>query len=152
MITVSKLRKLAPELIITIAGRRAQRQGVLARQNFRDGVSPGCIKILLARLTRAQGGVQRIEDGCLPGIQRLGAFALFLKVDQNLVRIRGRDITDRNYREIGNSLLGHSVADRIDRRRGREPYVNDSTPFKINAIEESAMGQDGSQPGSEQQE
>src|ERR1700722_7770260 len=135
VVAVAILRELTAELGITVACAGPQRQGVLARQNFCDGVSPGSVEILLAGLAGAPRCVERIEDIALSRVKCLGALPLFLKVDQNFVRIGGGDITDRNNCEIGNSQLCQAVANGIDGGGCRKAYVNNRTPFKINAIE-----------------
>ncbi len=137
-------------MVIAIPGCRPQPQGILACQNFRNRVSPGGVEILLAGLTRAQRGVQCIEDGGLAGIQRLASLALFLKINQNFVSVRRGEIADRNNRAIAKALLRQSGAKGIDRRRPGKADVDNRTPFKINAIEQPTMGDNGGHPSRKQ--
>ena len=127
--------KLARQLIVSVPGGCSQRQGILARQDFRNRVSPGRVEILLASLTRAQRGVQGIEDGRLSGIERLGSLALFLQIDQNFVSVRSGEIADRDNGAIPDPLLRQPGAKGVDRRGACKAYVDNRTPFKINAIE-----------------
>ena len=134
-VAVAKVGKLARQLLVAIPGGCPQRQGILARQDFRNRVSPGRVEILLAGLARAQRGVQGIEDGRLAGVQRLGSLALFLKIDQHFVSVRSGDVADRNNGAVPNPLLRQPVAKGIDRRGARKAHVDNRTTFKINAIE-----------------
>ena len=93
-------------------------------------VSPGGVEILLARLTRAQRGVEGIEDGRLAGVQRLGSLALFLKIDQNFVCVRSGNIADRNNGAIPNPLLRQPGAKGIDRRRPAKRTSTTVPPLK----------------------
>ena len=97
-------------------------------------VSAGRVKILLAGFARAQRGVQGIQNRRLAGVQRLGSLALFLKIDQDFVRVRSGDVADRNDRAITQSLLRQPVANGVDGRRACKAHVNNRTAFKINAI------------------
>ena len=122
-------------MVVAIAGGCAQPQGILARQNFRDGVSPGSVEILLAGFAGAQRGMEGIEDGSLSGVERLGTLALFLEVDQNFVSVRGSEVADRDNGAVADPLLRQSGAQGIDRRGACKADVNNRTPFEINAIE-----------------
>src|ERR1700721_4584380 len=95
--------------------------------------------------------MEGVEDGRLTGVEGLGTLTLFLKVDQSLVPIGGREIADRDNGAIANPLLRQATAQGIDRRRACKTDVHNRTAFKINAIEEAAVSGDGSHPGREQQ-
>ena len=130
MVAVAKCGELAAKLVVAVACGWPQRQGILARQNFCNRVSPGRVEILLAGLAGAQRGVQGIEDRRLAGIERFGSLALFLKIDQDFVGVRSGDVADRNNGAIAHSLLRQPVANGVDRRGAAKRTSTTVPPLK----------------------
>ncbi len=54
--------------------------------------------------------MEGVQDGRLAGVERLGTLALLLKVDQNLVAVRIREVADRDNGAVAYPLLRQPIA------------------------------------------
>src|SRR5260370_8173626 len=86
--------QLPSKLVVAVPSARAQTHRILPRERIGDGLRACSIEVLLPGLAEAQGGVERVQDGRLACVERLGPLPLLLKSDHHLIRIRVRDITD----------------------------------------------------------